>query len=183
MHRRTLMARESDEANLAVFLGLNQRLRRAVRANKQIGIVFEGDAVDLPQIQMIGLESAQRFFEHPHRQRLIAPVRANLRHQENLVALSFEARAHPDFAFPAMIFPAIVEEIDPAVDRLRNQADGRLLVFGIAQMVPSESQSRNADACFSERARRYGLRQKFSPLIYGPPRPFSVSRAAARPRS
>src|SRR5579875_3176402 len=50
---------EPDEPNLALLLRLHQRLSRATRSYEQLGIVVEADAMDLPQIQVIGLQPPQ----------------------------------------------------------------------------------------------------------------------------
>ena len=53
-----LVPGESDEAHFALLLRLAQRFGGAVRADEQFGIVIEADAVNLPQVEMIGLQAA-----------------------------------------------------------------------------------------------------------------------------
>src|SRR5262249_58813533 len=67
----------------------------------------------------------------------------DLGHKEDFVAPSFEALAHPILGFAAMIFPAVVEEGDAAVDGLLDDADGGLDVGGVAEMVAAEAERGN----------------------------------------
>ena len=110
--------------------------------------------MNLPEIEMIGLQAAQRFLQHPHREVLVAAMRADLGHQETWSRRAFQAFAHPVFGFAAMIFPAVVEEGDAAVDGFVHQADSGLLVFGVAEMVAAESERGNLVAVPSEGTER-----------------------------
>jgi len=77
-------------------------------------------------------------------------VGADFGHEEDPVAAAFQALAHPVFGLPAMIFPAIVEESNSAIDGFANQPDGCVFVFGIAQMVSAESECRDLDVVPAE---------------------------------
>jgi hypothetical protein len=59
-----LVAGEPDQAHLALLLGLRERFGRAVGAEDEVGIVVVDDFVDLPDVQIVGAEAAQRFVEH-----------------------------------------------------------------------------------------------------------------------
>ena len=89
---------------------------------------------------MICLEAVQGLFEHAEREVFVAAVRADLRHQENLIALATEGSAHPVLGFTAMVFPAVVKEIDSAIDRLMDEASGGGLVFRITQMMATKAE-------------------------------------------
>ena len=91
---------------------------------------------------MICLEAVQGLFEHAECEVLVAAVCADLRHEENLIALAAERGAHPVLGFTAMVFPAVVEEIDAAIDRLMDEAGGGGLVFRVAQMMAAKAQRR-----------------------------------------
>ena len=56
MNLGTVVPGESYEANFAVFLGFFQRFRSPIRTNEKLWIVVEGHAMNLPEIQMIGLQ-------------------------------------------------------------------------------------------------------------------------------
>src|ERR1700686_3014955 len=92
---------------------------------------------------MVGMESAQRLLEHPKRQVFPASMRADLCHQENAVPLAAQCRPHPVFAFAAMIFPAIIEEGNPAIDGGMCNPGCRFQVLEIAQVMATESESGN----------------------------------------
>src|SRR5438105_15891649 len=90
VNRRIFMPGEAHKANLALFLGLLQRFRSSALANEKIRIIFKRHAVDLPKVEMIGLEPAQGLFEHAQRQFLVASMRAHLCHQEDTVPNSLQ---------------------------------------------------------------------------------------------
>src|ERR1700757_741031 len=102
MDRRVFVASESDERHFALLFGLRERFRRAVRANEEIGIVLERDSVDLPKIEMVGLKTPERFFQHAESEFAIASVAADFRHQEHLIADARETLAHPLLRFSAV---------------------------------------------------------------------------------
>ncbi len=110
------MAGESDEAHFALFFRELQRFGRTTRPDEERRIVIERDAVDLPKVEVVGLEPPQGLFEHSHGEVLIAPVRANLGHKKDMIAEALERFAHPLFGFATMVLPAVVEEGDAAID-------------------------------------------------------------------
>src|SRR5580698_9634008 len=59
-----LVAGKTREADLPLFLGLGQRFGRAARPDEEIGVVRKTDSVNLPQIEVVGLESSQTLLEH-----------------------------------------------------------------------------------------------------------------------
>ncbi len=65
------------------------------------------NAVNLPEVQVVGLQSAERLFEHLRGKRSVATVGADLCHQEDLVAPTFKAQAEPGLSFAAIVFPRI----------------------------------------------------------------------------
>jgi hypothetical protein len=106
--------------------------------------------VDLPQIQVVGLEAIERFLEHPHGERFVAAVRADFGHQKNAIATAFERAAEPLFGLAAMIFPAVVEECDATIDGFVDDLLADFLIFGIAQMMPTASDGRDLHSRASE---------------------------------
>src|SRR5277367_810582 len=81
-----LVAGKSDIPYLSFFLGLCQSFRGAVLPNEQLRIVIEADAVDLPKVQVVGSVPMQRLFEHAKRKSLVAPMGADLGHQEHAIS-------------------------------------------------------------------------------------------------
>ena len=55
-----LVTGEADEAGLAMLLGLLQRLDDAPLGLRQMWVVVVDNPMDLPQVQVVGLEAPQR---------------------------------------------------------------------------------------------------------------------------
>jgi hypothetical protein len=89
---------------------------------------------------MVGLQSVERLFEHLQGQGTIPSMRADFGHEKDLVPPAFQTLAHPVFALPAVVFPAVVEKCDSVVDRFVNYPDSGLLIFRIPKMVSAEPQ-------------------------------------------
>jgi hypothetical protein len=106
--------------------------------------------MDLPQIEVIGLETPQRFFQHLGGQRTVPAVRAHFRHQKNAIAAALQGLAHPVFRFAAVVLPAVVEKGDAAIDGLMHNLNGGLLAFSIAQVMPAKPQRGNLIAMPAE---------------------------------
>src|ERR1700722_9653101 len=151
-----LMASESYEADLAIFLSLLQRFSGAVLADEEFRVVIERHAVDLPEIEMIGLQAAEGFFEHLESEAGVAAMGASFGHQENFVAAAFEAGTHPNFSLAAAIFPAVVEEGHSAVDCLMNDFNGSFLVGGVPKMVAAKAECGNFGVGAAELSERDG---------------------------
>ena len=92
---------------------------------------------------MVGLQALQRLVELPQADLLVAAVRADLGHQEDLVAPALEGLAHPLFALAVVVLPGVVEEVDAGIDRLVNDGDGFLEGRGIAQAVAAQPDDRD----------------------------------------
>ena len=73
---------------LPCFFGFERGFGGAVGSEDHFGIVVVDDFVDLPEIEMIGLQPAQRFFQLLHGDVFAAAVGADLGHEERLVALA-----------------------------------------------------------------------------------------------
>src|SRR5450755_248516 len=96
----------------------------------------------------------QRLVEHAQREFLVAAMRAHFGHQENTIADAFQSLAHPIFGFSAMIFPAVIEECDSSFDGIVHQADSRIFVFGIPQVMAAEPECRDLNVMPAEAADR-----------------------------
>jgi hypothetical protein len=101
---------------------------------------------------MICLQAAQALLEHLDGEGCIPAVRADLGHEEGLVAETFQTLAEPIFRFAAIIFPATVEEIDTRFDRTMDYFDGSLFAIGGAKVVPTKSEGGEFDFGFTETA-------------------------------
>src|SRR5205807_450738 len=81
-----LVAGEADVAHLARLLRRVQRLDHAALGEVALRIVPVDALVHLPQVEAVGLQALQRLVELLHRHVLAAAVRADLCHEEDLVA-------------------------------------------------------------------------------------------------
>ena len=86
-----LVAGETGKSDFALFLGFSQGLRCTVRPDEQVGIVVQPDAVDLPEIEVIGLEALEGLVQHFGRQSSFAAVGADFGHEKDLVTAAFQA--------------------------------------------------------------------------------------------
>ena len=66
----------------------------------------------------------------------------------------FQALAHPIFRFAAMVFPAVVEEGDAAIDRFLDNSDRRGDIRRIAEVVAAKTECRNTDIVPAKRLHR-----------------------------
>ena len=117
---------EADEAHLALLLGLVERFEHAALGVGQFGVVVEADAVDLPQVEVVGLEPAQRLVEHLHGQVRAAAVRADLGHEEDLVAAPFRPRPSQSSARPFQYSQQLSKKVMPASTASWTKPDGLL---------------------------------------------------------
>jgi hypothetical protein len=106
--------------------------------------------MNLPEIEMVGLQAAERFFQHKQREAAIAAMGAGFGHQKNFIAQAFKAGPHPDFGFAATVFPAIVEERNAAIDRLMDDFNCGFNVGHAAEMVATQAEGGNLRVVASE---------------------------------
>ena len=99
--------------------------------------------MNLPEVEVIGLEAAQGLVEHGGGEGSVASVSADLGHEEDLFATAFEAFAHPYFRLAAMVLPTVVKEADAAIDGLLNESDGGFFVGSVAEMMSTHAESGN----------------------------------------
>ena len=59
MNRRILVSREAHEPHLALLFGLCEGFRCSTRREDQIRVVVIDHLMDLPHVDVIGLQSAQ----------------------------------------------------------------------------------------------------------------------------
>ena len=71
---------EANESRLPLLLGLIKRLEHATFGVSKLRVVVVDDSMNLPEIEMIGAEPAQRLFEHLQCQSAAAPMSADFGH-------------------------------------------------------------------------------------------------------
>src|SRR3954465_2310648 len=91
MNRGIFMSRESNCADLALLLRLEECFRNAVRREDEVGIILIDDFVNLPDVEVVRLQAAERFLKHSHTHSLVAAVSADLGHNDRLIRLLFSA--------------------------------------------------------------------------------------------
>ena len=80
MKSRILVPGEANESRLPLLLGLIKRLEHATFGVSKFRVVVVDDSMNLPEIEMIGAEPAQRLFEHLQCQSAAAPMSADFGH-------------------------------------------------------------------------------------------------------
>ena len=138
----------------ALLFRFSQRLGCAIWANEQFRVVVPADSMDLPEIEVVGLKATQRLFQHFGGEAGFAAVGADLGHEEDFVAAALQALAHPVFRFAAMVFPAVVEEGDAAIDCFLDDSNRGGNVWRIAEMVAAKAECRNTDIVPAKRLHR-----------------------------
>ncbi len=79
--------------------------------------------MELNEVDMVGLEALERLVDLARGRFLGASVK--LSHQENLVAIPVaEGRAHATLAFAGVIVPAVVQEVNAAVNSATDNPAG-----------------------------------------------------------
>ena len=122
------------------------------------GSFSKRDAVDLPEIEVIGLQAAQRLFEHLRwRARRSRPWVQTLVIRKTLSRRPLRPLPIQSSRLAAMIFPAVVEECDAAVDGLLHDANRGLLVLRVAEVMAAEAERGDFYVgVLAERAHRHG---------------------------
>jgi len=63
MNFRIFMPGKTDKTHLALLLGREQSFRGSIGSENQLWIILINDFMNLPEIEMIGLQATKRFFE------------------------------------------------------------------------------------------------------------------------
>src|ERR1700745_2241253 len=117
------------------------------------------------------MHSAQQLFENLGGKRSVATVSADLGHQEDFVAPTFEAQAEPGLGFAAIVVPGIVVERDDPVEGTVNDIDRGFLVLSATKMVAAQTEYGDLTACFTKVSERNG---------HVPPSPTNAPRMSRR---
>ena len=142
MNAWVFVAGETDVADLAFFPSFESGLHTALLKHP-IRIVVVVVLVELPEINVVGLEAAQAFFEIALAAGVVAL--AVLGHQEDLLAVTVggEGVAHDFLGATVVIVPSVVEEVDALIDRAVHDAVGFLLVLDRADVPAAEANDRD----------------------------------------
>ena len=124
------------------------------------GSIPINDFVDLPNVEVIRLQSAQRILELAHGNVLAASVRARLGHQDDLLAHTRESDTHALLRAAIVIIPGVIEEVYARVHGFADNARALILRGCEAEMPAADSQRGNLDACAAHRPMRNGTLQR-----------------------
>src|SRR6185436_15814968 len=110
----------------------------AAGSKNAIRIFHTYDFVKLHEIDMICLKSTQGFIDLFGGGLPGASI--DLCHQKDALSVSIAQRfAHADFASAVMIVPAVIQEVNAAVDRFANEPNAFFLVTRHANVVPTQA--------------------------------------------
>ena len=145
MRLRVGVAGETRVSRLALLFCEFERLDHAAGPICLLDLFIVLELVDHPKVEVVGLQPPQRLLEHLHRPlappaRQRVPVRANLRHQENLVPRPLERMPHPLLRAPAVVVPGILEKIHPAFDRPLRDPPGLFNALRRAKRLPADAE-------------------------------------------
>ena len=143
MNLRVFVAGETEKPHLALPFGFEQCVGRPVRRKVPIGIVVIHHFVNLPEIEVVGLQAPERFVELLQGNSFVASVRADLGHEEGLLPAALQPLAHEFFRSSAIVFPRVVQESDPRLKGLMQHPDGFGLAVHTAPMGATEAESRH----------------------------------------
>jgi hypothetical protein len=136
---RILVARKADIPQLAGPLGVHEGGVGAVLGEDAVWILEADDLMVLDEVDRIHLETAQGFVKLLGGLLLRSAI--NLGHQENFFTVAVTKRlAHAEFAGALVVVPGVVHEVDAAVNRRADDAQGELFVhFFHAEMMAADA--------------------------------------------
>src|SRR5260370_16471379 len=134
MHHWFLVSGKSPKPRLTTLLCFGQRLRRSIWPNEELRVILEAHPVNLPQIEMVRLQTPKRLFEHLPSQPCISPVRTRFCHQKYFVTASLQASSHPDLGLTSPVFPAVFVATNSVVAGFLNNANPSFFVVRVAQL-------------------------------------------------
>src|ERR1700687_3246943 len=156
MDVRAFVAREADEADFTRLLRLQDGFHPSAFGKNAIRIGVANDFVELEQIDPVSLKAAQRLVDLTRGRSFGASV--NLGHQKRFLAVTVTQRvAHADFALPAVVVPAVVEEIDALVEACADDANAFLRIDLIAKVIATEPDERDLLSAAAQRSIRNAI--------------------------
>src|SRR5208337_1113288 len=118
---------KTDIAYFACLLSLQHRLLGSSLCKDPVGILGTNHLVMLQKIDPVCLESLQGFVKLLRRRLLGTAI--ELGHQEDFFAITVPKRfAHPNFAGPVVIVPAVIHKSNSAIDR-RSDNPGAVTLY------------------------------------------------------
>ena len=126
------VARDPEEAHELLVPRLDQRLDRAALREDLLHLVHLGDVVDLPEVEVIGLQQLERLLEVL--ERAVARAVVRLAREEDLAPAALHDLADVPLA-PALFLSAVarggIDVVDAQVDRALDDRDRDRGVVGL----------------------------------------------------
>src|SRR5664279_4337384 len=142
MHRRILVPGEADVPNLPRLFRIHQGFERPAGFEEAVGILHPDVLVKLNQVDVIRLQSSQRFIDLAGRGVLRPAI--EFRHQEHSLPIPItERQPHAPLAFPIVVIPAVVHEGDAAVDRTTDDANPFVRVLRATDVMAAQPDHRD----------------------------------------
>ena len=136
MNARVLVAGEADVAELSRLSRLDERSVGAVVVEDAVRILVAQDLVVLDQVDAVGLQATQRLVDLPRG--LFFRAAVDLGHQEDFAPVAVaECFAHADLAGAVVVVPAVVHEVDAAINRIANDTDTQRFIHLFEAEVPA----------------------------------------------
>jgi len=140
---RVLVPSEANITQLASLLRFEQRGVCSLLIENTIRVFKPDNLMVLYQVDAIGLQPAERFVQLAGSGLFASSV--NFGHEEDLAPVTVAQRfAHPDFTDAVVVVPAVVHEVDPAIDRAAHDSEAQLFIDVFqSQMPPAQTDGRN----------------------------------------
>jgi len=149
--RGVLVSVEAHETDLPLLLCPGKGLENTFARVDQFGVIVVDNLVNLPDIEMIGLQTGQRRIQHAHRNVLIGAMRADGAHDDDFVSFAFKGDAKLLFAEASVKLPGIVEDVDAVVDGFGNHIVHLSLIGNGAEMETANAQDGTFKACTTQK--------------------------------
>ena len=149
--RRVFVSVESHEADLPLLLCPGNGFENTIARVDQFGVIVVDDLVNLPDVEMIGLQTGKRRIQHAHGNVLIGAVGGDCAHDDDFVSFALERDAKLLFAEASVKLPCIVEDVDAVVDGFGNHVVHLSLISNGAEMEAAQSQDGTLEAGMTQR--------------------------------
>ena len=140
---RVLVTSEANVADLPLALRAIERLDDTAAREVLVRLRGVDALVDLPEIEVVRPQALQRLVQLAHRDRGVAPVRADLRHEKYTFATIADRATQSFLALPLVVLPRVVHESDAGVDGGMNDLHGFARGLDQAEVIAAEPERRD----------------------------------------
>ena len=141
MNVRVFMSRKPDEAQFAGLASLDERRVRSFLIKDSVRVFIAQDFVMLNEVDVVGLQPLKRPVQLLGG--LFFGAAIDLGHQEDFRAVAVaQGFTHPAFAFPSVVIPRIVQEIDASIHGIANDLQAQLFANVSEPEMPASQPNR-----------------------------------------